>query len=521
MAAGDLDYRTLLDLYRGRATVVELIDDRVAAALRVDTPLLRFLAAAATRDEPRHIFLTGNAGDGKTFAARTALPAGAPFVVIADGSEQGVDELAQILDGHLTAGRRLLVAINRGQLERLRGLELSVPLRELLDQVAHQLLLRVEWEHSDECPTALAIDLGLIDTLADQIIDPILDKVAGADPSAGELSATSRCVFESALEALRDETVRGRLKLTLRQLRSDGQHVTMRQLWSWAALLATGGRDPLDTTPLSLADTVGARAFAGPPVQPLPGLERLSIDPALTPQPELALDALAGRLDGKLAALPGLSTELISRGTLEGALTLRVAWVHGLIDTETVSAHPYDQLIQNPAALDGRFPQHFTRQFLQKIYEKLGLWSTGQQFPGWQRCCYDSWRIDEAAWAANRDADPAALRLAFPGPHPAALEALQHAWRPPYLQLSMEIDGAERNKLRLRPQLVQALWASTGEASELRETEQITLRRWLSRLTQAAPSAETHVRIYAPAFERPLLFNDDLLMGKTAARWEG
>src|SRR5262249_36769900 len=121
MDSHPINYSLLLDLYKGKGLVVENLSVEARAALTIETPLFRFFSAAGRTGRPRHIFLTGNAGDGKTFASLTADAGGFTVVRDASAGEAGevgapVEELARRLAAVLGRGERLLVAINRGQL---------------------------------------------------------------------------------------------------------------------------------------------------------------------------------------------------------------------------------------------------------------------------------------------------------------------------------------------------------------------------------------------------------------------
>ena len=79
-----IDYDLLLDLYRGKATAVERISEKNRLQLAINTPLTHFIEEADTSGIPKHVVLTGNAGDGKTFAALSSKAK--TFRAIADAS---------------------------------------------------------------------------------------------------------------------------------------------------------------------------------------------------------------------------------------------------------------------------------------------------------------------------------------------------------------------------------------------------------------------------------------------------
>src|SRR5690348_2531104 len=87
-----LTYEVLLDLYRGRRTAVEQITDSTELdALAIETPVGRLLRELDAAKEPRHVVLTGSAGDGKTFAARTARTTSFRVITDASARRPGVD----------------------------------------------------------------------------------------------------------------------------------------------------------------------------------------------------------------------------------------------------------------------------------------------------------------------------------------------------------------------------------------------------------------------------------------------
>jgi hypothetical protein len=514
-----LTYNLLLSLYHGRASVVELISGDARAQLRVDTGVFSYLERFAAQDGPRHMFLTGNAGDGKTFAALTALPAsGLGLHVVHDASavwrtgHDPISALSAQLRGALERGERLMVAINRGQLERLMGhvseREAGAPLHQLLVAAIAQLRLAVSWDAAASAQVAV-IDLGLWDTLHEDVLEPLLMRLATAESDL-PLAAPTAAAFQAAKRALADATIRARIKLALQSTRALGQHTTMRQLWAALAYLMTGGRSPDDTTPLSPRDALGARLFEEDAQSELLERLRMVFDPALSPQPSLAIALLSGHLPPSLANAVGLEGLLDLRAG-EGRRLARLMWSHGTEGMRGINPPEDSAFDLHIKHLRGRAHDWHTlsssaQMLLRGAYKRANLWSEGEDFPAWQRLCYDAGQIDEAAAVAAGAVEVERLQFGLPRPAPAAAEALGDAWRPPYLWVRYGAGGAQ---LRLEPHMLNVL---RGEGGALTRTEQTLLVRWLATLTSKA-SDRAGVSISRGPDARPVQLLRDELTG--------
>lgn len=515
-----LQYSLLLNLYRGRALVVEQMTPEQREALRVDTPLTTFLENALAQPSPRHVVLTGNAGDGKTFAALTSVQAQSTFDVIWDASADGsgdppIARLAARLEGALSAGRRLLVAINRGQLERLAEhlQKQGGALAEFASEALAQSALRVAWSQQASSDLAV-VDLGLFDSTADPVVDAMLSKASSVDLTGVSNSALAAAT--AACAALKEAHVRRWIKAVMAAVRAEGRHLTMRQLWSYVAFLVTGGMHENSTKALSVADTVGSRMFGydgrrTPFESALPAL-----DPARTPLPDVARWLLGGEAPAKIGALPGVGAlASVPGGCSDGIAVARTAVVHDPSrEPEDKGQDTFSKLIvalaKTPAWQEK--PQ-ITRDLLKGAYRVLGAWCSDPAFPAWQTLCYDSVKFDDAPRLASGEVNPAALRLALPRPPPRCEEALKGAWRPPYLWLAAEQGGnvSTTHALRLPPALFRALYRGGGEPID--NASALLLSRWLGRLPTSTEAYK--VRIYKPtgdrAISRPLsVAKDDL-----------
>lgn len=527
-----LSYDDLLSLYRGKSSVLEQLSADQRRALAIETPLTAFLRDAAAKGTPRHILLTGNAGDGKSFAAVTA-GVEQSFSITVDASagdpsraSAPVDDLARRLTADLEAGSRLLVAINRGQLERLEMVVRQGPfpaLLPLIEAARAQATLRVTWgPPTGDCAP---VDLGLLDTADDRIVSAMLAKVCSAAPS-DDLHGETRKALTAAQRALAAGPVREYLLGVIRLAQAHGHHPTMRQLWSFFAYLVTGARQAGSDLPASVRDSVGARLFNSEAEGPLFEYARELADPAAIPQPKLTRRALLSELeDGilvKIAELRGLRP---LGDAADGEMLTRVAAVHGLPEATrtTFLASSFHEAVallrRNPPGWAA--PTGLADRLLRSIYRVLGLWSRGSNFPAWQTLCYDSSRFHRASALASDEVDPRSLRIGLPRPSPWGEAALGGAWLPPFLWLA-SVGSSEQQRagrLRLPPRLFDVLYAAGVEAS-VSHTDALSLRRWLSLIPTSDRQAAS-LRLATRNSSAPLLFAEDPLRGEHRLEWEG
>jgi hypothetical protein len=479
-----LTYELLLDLYRGRSTAVEQITDAAQLeAMAVETPIGRLLREVDEADAPRHVVLTGSAGDGKTFAALTARTK--TFRIIADASARRagvdlppVDDLAEQVASALGAGR-LLLAINRGQLERLyeRTAAKGGAVGAFVTQVRERAALRATW--GPGTGEVAVVDLGHLDrvTTATSIVKKVSEM---SDPA--HLAAPTREAFRLARAALKSPRALEWVLSVVRAATATGANVTMRQLWSFVSYLATGARGPDDQRALSLNDAVGARLFDGLAEGALFEVARERCDPALIPNAHLAREILDGTLLTKLRAAE-IAPLLAGDTKLSGRTAVRVAIVHGV----GVNLHPsqpqddFAEVIGRLAALPAG-PQPlgtYPREILKGIYRTLGLWHSAAVLPGWQTLCFDSSRVDGAAAVADSFLNPKAFKLALPRPPPEVAQYLLPSWRPPFLWLA----APGQPWLRLTPRVFVALLAGpAANARNLEPGELFALDSWLRRV---------------------------------------
>jgi hypothetical protein len=500
--APPLTYALLLELYRGRGSIVEQLTEAERGAMSIETPLFQFIREAAARPSPRHIFLTGNAGDGKTFAILT-LPASG-FTKIMDASARDssatappIEHLAARMEEALRREERLLVAINRGQLERLESYAgtRSGPLATLMEQARAQSRLRPVWEANAPDPQVALIDLGVIDTLSDAVLRPMLERLSAAEAGPG-MSAATRTAFDAALSALGDARAHDWIRHALSAARAQGHHATMRELWSFFAFLITGAREADSSAPVSVEDALGARLFSERARGTLFEHVRERTDPAFISDPAVVRQCILGSAADTLRDIEGVRPLVNSAEDADGRSLRRVLAVHSprvampdAIDDEFTTLISY--LLSQQQGWHAM--PSVTDDLLQGIYWQLRLPRSRREFPAWQTLCYDSARLPEAASVANGEINAAQLRLALPRPNPTCEAALRGAWRAPYVWLSSAARPGESGDvqvargLRLTPRLFARLYRNTYE--RLTDTELFTLRKWITTAQAATRDA--------------------------------
>jgi hypothetical protein len=318
----------------------------------------------------------------------------------------------------------------------------------------------------------------------------IIQKVA-AMPAPANLAAPTREAFRLACAALGDKGVAEWVTSVVSAATAAGANVTMRQLWSFVAYLATGARDPADTRPLSTADAVGARLFDSGAEGSLFAVALDRCDPSLTPAAALAREILTGEL---LVKAKGSSVApLFAGGCADGRTFVRVAAVHGLAgvmppprpeDLFATAATALAKLPPGPQPL-GAYP----RTLLRGIFKCLGLWHTANTLPAWQTLCFDSSRLSSAAAVADASLSPHEFKLALPRPPPDVAPHLAAGWRPPFLWLC----GPGQPRLRVTPRAFRALLAAGGAPQrDVEPADQFAFDMWLRRVGTSSRRAAAH-----------------------------
>jgi ABC-type polar amino acid transport system ATPase subunit len=220
--------------------------------IHIVTPVETFLRAQVR--DGLSIFLTGNAGDGKTHLLRRLnkdlVDAGA--VVIEDATaDMRHEDVSPVLDKWRKAvadGRQFCIAINEYPLFRLRkAAEDFLPdlANEIARQNAQRLVYGTEKTTEDALQNLLVVDLSLRNPLSPQFVSACLDKLLSDDAI---LAATKHdLTLADNLTKLSDKRVRGRLLSLFQRLATRGHRATVRELWIILARIVVGYRADLTT----------------------------------------------------------------------------------------------------------------------------------------------------------------------------------------------------------------------------------------------------------------------------------
>jgi hypothetical protein len=330
-------------------------------------------------------------------------------------------------------------------------------------------------------------DLGWLDRTAAALA--IIEKVA-AIPAPAHLAAPTREAFTLACASLASPRVAEWIASVVPAATSAGANVTMRQLWSFVAYLATGARAPEDTRPLSPADAVGARLFDAAAEGGLFAVALDRCDPTLTPTAALTRVILTGDLLVKAKA--SSVGPLFAGGCEDGRTLARVAAVHALW-REVSPPRPQDHFATATAALAKMPPGPqalgaYAKTLLRGIYKALGLWHTANTLPAWQTLCFDSSKLSAAAAVADSSLSAQDFKLALPRPPPDVAPYLEAGWRPPFLWLC----GPGQPRLRLSPRAFRALLTPGASTRDLDAADLFAFDTWLRRVGTASRAAAAH-----------------------------
>ena len=527
-----LTYDLLQSLQGGSASVAEHLTADQRRSLWVETPVAEYLREAASCSPRRHLFLTGSAGDGKTTLLREISESFDPdeWHLCSDASDRNVPDLAEGLSEELRAGRYLLVAINRGQLERLEDYVSECDehegLRVVLETVAACMELRVRWTDSDRerAAGALAIDLSLQETLAEEVVSRVLERALSTALPEGPWA---RQVFQASVEALSCEGVQSRVHQLLRVVSSHGRQVTMRDLWSFVSHLLTGGHSGTAAeAPLGaggLREAVGARVFGQPVGVGQVLLAQLicdaggTADPARAAWPSLTADLLRKGLPTVLQGLVGLDGLALSPLELPeaelsdlGAAAVRTAWVHGHAMTMDSDWEPTAENAQFPKLVnalkneaDWVHDPQLAHTLVSDLSALAGQPSVQGQPLAWRVLAYEVRRRQVAPFLAGDVIKLAEVHLGLPRPHPDVEQALGDRYRVPFVWIGVGV--GEGPRLRLTPSLVSAMTERRGPATAAR----VGVRAWLDRL----PVARSHEVRIRPREGRGLSIQQSILDG--------
>ena len=274
-----------------RRVFVERLRDRSTwfpkdTDLQIETKLDRLVAAIVRNEVPVDlVFLTGDAGDGKTaVCAKAAAGLGynadlsdrttvGLWTIVKDASEVPEEDLEALIGLHLrqrNTGSKLLVAINEGRLRRLvhRSSHPSTATCHELAALREPVIERAlaAWIDEDE---AIKLDeamrtervaivnfrhrmhiRGAVPRLLARWTQPNLWETSAA---CGTCSARERCPILANAIDLRDAHVQTRIADILASAHFSGQRLPFRRLQAVLAIACTGGLHCLDVQKERLA----------------------------------------------------------------------------------------------------------------------------------------------------------------------------------------------------------------------------------------------------------------------------
>ncbi|MBK5971109.1 MULTISPECIES: Druantia anti-phage system protein DruA [Thiorhodovibrio] len=230
----------------GPKTVSDALTLQELDKLHIDFAIESFVAAQVA--DGRSLFLTGNAGDGKTHILRKLAPrlkkAGA--VVVEDATAcMRRNQIEPVIERWRDAerdGRPFCIAINEYPLHLLR-IAAKAHLPELAAELARQsqrpLIYGENSLVEEATPPLFVVDLSLRNPLNPAISAEMLDRIL-MDQWITETSS-----LEYNKTRLADPVVKRRLMALFQRLVNIGVRVTMRELWILLARLVLGYRGDL------------------------------------------------------------------------------------------------------------------------------------------------------------------------------------------------------------------------------------------------------------------------------------
>jgi hypothetical protein len=236
----------------GPKTASESLTDEELDRLHIDIAIESFIQDHLSPG--KSIFLTGNAGDGKTHVLRRLEPRLRALGAVVERDATAAmrrNQIAPVLDrwrAALHARAPFCIAINEYPLYLLRTkAQESLPeLALALERHCRSRLVYGDHElNNGDAQDLLVIDLSLRNPLSPHIAGPMLDRIV-KDPcwqtKNSGLSQTGR----DNLDRLRDPMVRKRLLGLFARLADVGIRVTMRELWILLARMVIGYRGDIN-----------------------------------------------------------------------------------------------------------------------------------------------------------------------------------------------------------------------------------------------------------------------------------
>jgi hypothetical protein len=299
-----MSYNLLLELYYGKATNADLVDQDSRELLHVSTQLDDFIPEQIQRG--RDIILSGNPGDGKSHAVRNLADKG-----YLDGAEVELDlsarptaEVVQRWAAARSAARPFVLCANQGPLgELLAALRQHTLLAETGAELSGQLGKLTAARPEELPPTpkqALLLDLADRNLLDEKILMQALARICHTrflPPLSAAIQARTSAGRNLNLVAKSTDIRRRLAQLIVIAGRRAGEHFTFRHIWAALSFALTGAKQPAtlqnehysglvgdDTFPLSLLTRAPAKnAGKGPLIEAM----RRFADPANAADPRL------------------------------------------------------------------------------------------------------------------------------------------------------------------------------------------------------------------------------------------
>lgn len=273
-------------LYRNANSYADRLSPEELDWIHVDLGVDEFILGEAS--EAKQIVITGNPGDGKTFAIERLRPQleqiGAMVITDANAFED-----AQVLAAWRSCEdneRAFVLAINEWplfELQRLAAKEGFAPVAEAIRQVRSAVFFGPEPEPRKG--RVSVVDLNLRNVLAERVVSSALARLT-AERFTEDLNPVDPARVNA--DRLTQERVQERLAALLEHAARLGQHTTMRHLMGFLAYLLTGGTDA--TTRIMSQESgrylYSSLAFDPAADGPLFQLVRRAFDPAVITHPE-------------------------------------------------------------------------------------------------------------------------------------------------------------------------------------------------------------------------------------------
>lgn len=238
----------------GPKVTSESLTEADFSRIHVETPFEDFIMAKVK--EGASIFLTGNAGDGKTHVLRRLAPVlkECGVIVVEDATAvMRKDQIGPVLDRWreaIVARVPFCIAINEYPLYLLRSASRSivpVQAQELDHQCRNRLIYGVELPDIENKEKLLVIDLSLRNPLHPEFVKRMLERLL-SDSELDQTPPEFAPMLARNLARLRDDQVQDRLLELFGRLSDMGVRTTIRELWIVLSRMVLGYRQDLKTS---------------------------------------------------------------------------------------------------------------------------------------------------------------------------------------------------------------------------------------------------------------------------------